>query len=109
MTDKQRIDILEARCKRYRDLIKEHIPNWDDIIFNKHAFGKMTPNDILYLHGMPEIEYKDKPKPSFANCKNYTDDCLLPHIIELFATRAGRSIGCIVNCEECNMYNCEGV
>lgn len=51
-----RIDILQARCDRFRNILIEigyvKLENLEAVL----AEGKLTPNDVRYLYGLDEID-----------------------------------------------------
>lgn len=51
-----RVDILEARCKRFKKLINAQKDTW--INEAKKAFdnGELSANDYRFLHGLSEID-----------------------------------------------------
>lgn len=54
----RRNEILEKRCGRYRDLMKEADLDLVDILDSVNT-GKLSMNDARYLVDLPEVESKD--------------------------------------------------
>lgn len=56
----KQIEILEARCSRYRIII-DSLGCGEALIESLVALGQLTPNDARYLLRLPEVESMPKP------------------------------------------------
>lgn len=65
-----KIDIIQARCDRFRNILIEigyvKLENLEAVL----AEGKLTPNDVRYLYGLEEVAPEELTTKEVSNEDN---------------------------------------